>query len=180
MGLKGWPQVLLTILGCVGLGVTADLLGGGRLGPGFLLAVDVSHILCAYSKCRDPVKQKALAAASLMHITTHFLEAGAGEVLWCFDTIQDPQKKSIAAGSVLRVTSTLQLAWLGWSQTGEHGRVVVMHVTQCPLTGCPFSTDCAAVLMCPALNLFVLSALAHRPHTCIVCDRDCDSRLSRA
>jgi hypothetical protein len=92
MGLKGWAQVLLAILGCVGLGVTADLLAEGRLGPGFLLAVDVSHILCLYGKCGDPVKKNALAAASLMHLTTHFLEAGAGEVLWCFDTIQDPQK----------------------------------------------------------------------------------------
>jgi hypothetical protein len=94
MGLVGWPQLVL-MLGCVLSGVTANLVATGKLHPGFLLAVDVSHILCMYGRqghSSDRVRQQALAATALMHITNHFVEAGAGQVVWCFDTIQDRQK----------------------------------------------------------------------------------------
>jgi hypothetical protein len=116
MGLVGWPQLVL-MLGCVLSGVTASLLATGKLHPGFLLAVDVSHILCMYGHhghSRDPVRQQALAATAVMHITNHFVEAGAGQVVWCFDTIQDKQKNidRDRAGVMRDTDLAAGLAWL--------------------------------------------------------------------
>ena len=87
--------------------------------PGFLLAVAASHVLCLYGHSRDPVRRQALAAAAVMQITNHFVEAGAGQVLWCLTPYKTSRRTLTVAGPVLCVTLTLQLAWLGWLQTGE-------------------------------------------------------------
>ena len=113
MGLVGWPQLVL-MLGCVLSGVTHDLLLAGKLGPGFMLAVDASHVICLFGHQRDPVKRQAQAATAMMHITDYFMRAGAGQVLWCFDTIQDKQKNLDRGTAGVRRETDLAagLAWL--------------------------------------------------------------------